>query len=142
MNANEPRRKDPPLEQTDLAIIYDGECPFCSAYVRLVRLQQAVGPVTLIDARRHPQIVATLRQEGIDLDDTMAVTYGGAVYAGAEAVELLSLFSSEAGLINRLMARLLRDKDRARRYYPLLRAGRNLTLKLLRRKRLGVAGQA
>lgn len=135
-NAEERTRENEAAAQTDLAIIYDGECPFCSAYVRLVRLKEAVRPVRLIDARRDPEIVSLLRRKGIEVDDTMVVTYGGATYAGAEAIELLSLLSSDAGFLNRIMARLLRDKRRAKRLYPLLRAGRNLSLRLLGRRRI------
>ena len=32
-------------------LIYDGACIFCDAYVRLLALREAVGPVELIDAR-------------------------------------------------------------------------------------------
>jgi predicted DCC family thiol-disulfide oxidoreductase YuxK len=125
-----------PAPVDGLAIVYDGECPFCSAYVRLVRLKEAVGPVRLIDARRDPETASLLRSKGIEVDETMAVTYGGATYAAAEAIELLSLLSSDAGFLNRMMARLLRDKRRAKRLYPLLRAGRNLALRLLGRRRI------
>jgi predicted DCC family thiol-disulfide oxidoreductase YuxK len=125
-----------PAPADGLAIIYDGDCPFCNAYVRLVRLKEAVGPVRLIDARRDPETVLMLRGKGIEIDDTMAVTFGGATYAGAAAIELLSLLSSDVGLLNRMMARLLRDKRREKRLYPLLRLGRNLALRLLGRRRI------
>jgi predicted DCC family thiol-disulfide oxidoreductase YuxK len=130
-----------PAPADGLTVVYDGACPFCSAYVRLVRLKEAVGPVRLIDARRDPEAVLMLRGKGIEIDDTMAVTYGGATYAGAEAIELLSLLSSDAGFLNRMMARLLRDKRRAKRLYPLLRAGRNLALRLLGRRRIDRSGR-
>ena len=28
-------------------IVYDGQCPFCSTYVRFTRLREAIGPVTI-----------------------------------------------------------------------------------------------
>ncbi|MFP4539257.1 MAG: thiol-disulfide oxidoreductase DCC family protein [Dichotomicrobium sp.] len=121
-----------------LQVVYDGECPFCSAYVRLVRLREAVGPVELLDARAHPGLVAELHAEGIDLNETMAVRYGGRTYVGAEAMEVLSLLSSDSGRANRLFARIFRDGRRARRLYPWLRSGRNLALRLLGRKKLTV----
>lgn len=124
--------------QPGIEIIYDGECPFCSAYVRMVKLKDAVGPVMLVDARDDPATVAKFREAGIDLNLTMAVNYGGRTYAGAEAIELLSLLSSNVGLMNRLLARILHSKRRATLLYPWLRRGRNLTLKILGRQKLGV----
>ena len=119
-------------------IIYDGECPFCSAYVRMVRLREAAGPVRLLNARQHPELTAQLADEGIDLNETMAVRYGGMLYTGAQAVEMISLLSSQSGFANRLSARLLRNKKRAALLYPAMRAGRNLTLRLLGKPNLGM----
>jgi len=51
-------------------------------------------------------------------------------------MHLLSMLSSDSGWTNRLLARIFRDGERARRFYPWLRAGRNLTLRLLGRKKL------
>ena len=93
--------------------------------------------MTLIDARERPDLVAELRAEGIDIDETMVVNYGGSRYAGARAIELMSLLSSDAGLLNRLSARILRDERRARFFYPILRCGRNLALRMLGRKKIG-----
>ena len=38
-------------------LVYDGDCPFCSAYVRFVRLRDAVGTVHLVDAREGGPVV-------------------------------------------------------------------------------------
>lgn len=126
--------------RSGLDVIYDGECPFCSAYIRMVRLREAVGPVRLIDARQHPDIVAELTSQGIDIDETMVVNYGGQRYTGAAAVELLSLLSSDQGALNWLTARLLRDGKRAAFLYPILRFGRNTTLRLLGKRKVKPAG--
>jgi len=122
-----------------LQIIYDGDCPFCSAYIRLVRLREAVGGVELVDARAHPDLVRDFQARGVDLNETMVVRYAGQLYAGADAIHLLSVLSSESGRANRFLARIFRNDRRARHLYPWLRAGRNLTLKLLGRKRLNVS---
>lgn len=123
-------------EQTGVRIIYDGECPFCNSYVRLVRLREAAGHVDLIDARARPDLTRAFLRDGIDLNQTMVVQYGGQSYAGAEAVQILSLLSSGTGMMNCMMAGILRDRRRARVLYPILRAGRNVTLRLLGRSKL------
>ena len=47
-----------------MKIIYDGHCPFCHEYVRLVRIRKVVGSVELIDLRvnREPGKADQLRR--------------------------------------------------------------------------------
>jgi predicted DCC family thiol-disulfide oxidoreductase YuxK len=124
------------MKPAPVEIVYDGECPFCSAYVRMVRLREAAGPVRLTDARKDRDAVARLRDQGVDINETMAVTYGGRIYAGPRALEVLSLLSSGSGVMDRLAARLLRNPRRADFFYPVLRFGRNAALRLLGRGRI------
>jgi len=120
-----------------VTVIYDGECPFCSAYVRMLRLRDAVGSVALVDARQHRDIVDELRTKDIDINQNMVVIYRGASYSGGDAMSILSLLSSPSGLVNRAMAGMLRSPTVARWLYPYLRGGRNLALKLLQRRPIG-----
>jgi predicted DCC family thiol-disulfide oxidoreductase YuxK len=117
-------------------VIYDGDCPFCSAYVRMARLREAVGPVRLVDAREGGPEVAAARAAGYDLDAGMLLDYAGRRYHGADCVHMLALLSSRSGAMNRLAAAAFRDPRAARLLYPALRAGRNLALRLLGRPRL------
>ncbi|GMG83953.1 DCC1-like thiol-disulfide oxidoreductase family protein [Paralimibaculum aggregatum] len=120
-------------------IIYDGDCPFCSSYVGLMRLKQAIGPVALIDAREGGPEVERARALGFDLDDGMLLHLDGRDHHGADCLNRLALLSTRSGLFNRLSAWLFRSETLARVAYPLLRAGRNATLMLLGRRRLGPA---
>ena len=119
------------------AIVYDGDCPFCARYARLVRLRRAVGPVTLHDARAGGPLVSRLSAAGYDLDEGMVLLYGGAVYHGADCMHMLALLSGGGGAANRLFAAVFRHPGTARRLYPVLRAGRNAVLRLLGRDKIG-----
>ncbi|UIY31430.1 DUF393 domain-containing protein (plasmid) [Neorhizobium galegae] len=59
-----------------LTIIYDGECPFCSQYVKLLKLRDAVGKVELVNARDKHPAVDIVRSAGVVLDNTMAILQG------------------------------------------------------------------
>ena len=120
-------------------IVYDGDCPFCSRYAALVTLRQAVGPVTLQDARAGGPLVARLTAEGYDLDEGMVLVYGGRIYHGADCMHMLALLSGGGGAANRLFASVFRHPGAARRLYPVLRAGRNTVLRLLGRDKIGAA---
>jgi predicted DCC family thiol-disulfide oxidoreductase YuxK len=122
------------LASPGLVVVYDGECPFCTAYVRLLRLKESVGPVTLVDARQRPDVTADMTARGLDINQGMLAIYGSQIHAGDAAMTLLSLLSTRSGTMNRAMARLFANPGRSRLLYPALRTGRGLALRLLGRK--------
>ena len=63
-------------------VYYDGECPFCTRYVRMLRLKEAVGHLRLIDLRENSEIRSELLGQGFDLDQGMVVEIGGRRYGG------------------------------------------------------------
>ena len=114
-------------------LLYDGECPFCSRYVRHVRLREAIGPITLANAREHAALVDEVRRLGFDVDTGMVLKLDGNYYHGADCIHALALLTTPSGGFNRLNAWMFRSATAARLLYPVLRAGRNLTLRLLGR---------
>jgi len=120
-------------DQDAIVVIYDGECPFCANYVALMNLKNAVGRVTLIDARTGAAPVKTLLEQGYDLNEGMAVLFGGAVFYGKDAVTFLSALTSSRNWLGRLVSRLLRTPSRAAVLYPVMKLGRRITLKVLRK---------
>ncbi|MEL6220172.1 MAG: DCC1-like thiol-disulfide oxidoreductase family protein [Pseudomonadota bacterium] len=118
-------------------ILYDGECPFCAAFVKLVRLREAVGGLRLVNARDGGPEVERARALGFDLDEGMVLHLDGQDYHGADCLNRLALLSTGSGVFNRLSALLFRSGWVARVSYPVLRAGRNLTLRLLGRTKIG-----
>jgi len=127
---------EPPDLTPDLTIIYDGDCPFCAAYVRMTRLRTAAGRVALVNARDGGPVVDEARVEGLDLDAGMVVEAGGRLYHGDAAMTLLAGLTTPSGAFNRVTAWAFRSPSRARLIYPPLVAGRNLTLRILGRRKL------
>lgn len=107
-----------------LTVVYDGQCPFCSGYVQLVRLRERVS-VVLVDARREPERAAAY---GLDLNAGMIADLDGVVHHGAAAVSLLSSLSRRPGP--------LAWAPLTRAVYPIMRLGRQVTLKVLGRSPL------
>jgi predicted DCC family thiol-disulfide oxidoreductase YuxK len=120
-------------------IVYDGDCPFCSRYVKLVRLREALGHVDLLNAREGGALVDEVRRAGLDLDEGMVLKLGDRFYHGAACIHMLAVLSTSSGLFNRVTGTLFRSPATARWLYPLLRAGRNLTLALLGRRKMSSA---
>ena len=117
-----------------LVIVYDGECPICSHYVRGLRLKEAAGSLLLQDARENSDEVLALKADGHDLNREMVVKTGGRIYTGADAMHVLTLLSTPSGVFNRAVFWMFRSPAVSRPMYPLFRNMRLLLLKILRRK--------
>ena len=116
-----------------MKIVYDGECPFCSRYVTMVRLREAVNEVELVNARSDHPAVAKVRDAGFDLNNGMALIEGERIYYGADCIHRMALMSTRSGLFNRANALIFSSPMLSRLLYPIMRAGRNATLRLLGR---------
>ncbi|MEM7252872.1 MAG: DCC1-like thiol-disulfide oxidoreductase family protein [Pseudomonadota bacterium] len=125
-----------PETEPGIRVIYDGECPFCSRYVSMMRLRDSVGRVDLIDAREPSSVVDDIRNRGFDLNEGMVAIIDGKYYHGAECVHVLGLLTTPSGLFNRLNAWVFTSEQRSRVLYPMLRAGRNTVLRILGRSKL------
>ena len=116
-------------------VIYDGECSFCTAYARLIRLREALGPVELLSARSDDPRVGHYEALGYALDEGMLVVSGDAVHAGAHAMQWLALHSPAETPFEKLQHAVFRHRTLARLLYPLLKLGRRAWL-MLRGRRL------
>lgn len=118
-----------------IVIVYDGECPVCQHFVRGIRLRQLGRQLALINAREqdHPQ-VQWLQNQGVNLNDNMAVIYAEKIVQGAEAITWLTAMSTPSHLLNRILFLFFRSPRLGKIVYPVLRCGRLLLLRLLGRK--------
>ena len=117
-----------------IKVFYDGECPFCTKYVALVQLREAAGPVELVNLREDTVARARFSAQGLDTDKGMIVETSGRVLHGADAIHALSMMSSGHGTLNAVAAAIFRHQVLAKTLYPILRAGRNMTLFALGRE--------
>jgi predicted DCC family thiol-disulfide oxidoreductase YuxK len=121
-----------------VALIYDGQCPVCTAYSGAVSVDpKDAGSIDRIDARSNHPLVAAARAAGLDLDDGMVVVYQGALHHGADALHLMATLAPRKGIRNRLNRLFFGNRTISRVAYPFLRAGRNALLKILGRKKIG-----
>lgn len=122
-----------------IEIFYDGGCPFCHQYVRMLRLRDAHGAPRLVDLRTNTVEDKQLRDIGFDCDQGMVVRVGDQFYDGGLALHVLSGLSSSHTLVSRVLAILFSFCFLTLLIYPVLRAGRNSVLFALGRSRLNPA---
>jgi predicted DCC family thiol-disulfide oxidoreductase YuxK len=111
-------------------LIYDGACIFCDAYVRLLSLREAVGPLELIDTRSGDPRLRAYESAGYNLNEGMLFEYNGTVYFGADAVNVLATLSTPVSTFNRINGALLSKQFVARFFYPIFKFCRTIALKL------------
>ncbi len=85
-------------------IVYDGECPFCSRYVAMLRLRETLGSIALVNARDGGPEVEEARAAGLDLDEGMVLKFDGRLYHGDDCIHRLALLSTPSGAFNRVNA--------------------------------------
>ena len=120
-------------------LVYDGKCPFCANYVELLQLREAFPGIELVDARESPDhpAVRLIRQSGLRLDDGMALLDGDTILHGADSIYALATRGSQRSIFGKVNRAIFRSRTLSAALYPVLRTGRNLTLKLLGRRKLG-----
>lgn len=119
-------------------LLYDGDCPACSAYVAMARLRQLYPDLRIMSARTEPALVAELRRQGYEINEGMVLSLDGTVYFGADATRMIAVLGrSSPSYWRRAALGFLGTAPWARPLYPWLNRGRQLLLRLLGRRLIG-----
>ncbi len=120
----------------DIQLVYDRECPACEFYCRRIDVHESAGRLIRIDAREDSDVLREVTALGLDIDEGMVLKKDDRIYYGADAISELARLSSGSGLFNRAASATFRSPAVARMLYPVLKALRNLLLKVLGRSRI------
>ena len=113
-------------------LVFDGQCPFCRAYVASLHDSDESKPATLhkIDARCNPELVEQLAAQGLDINQGIVLLKKAVRYQGAEALHLLANTHGARQGLGRLPHYVLRHRFLSFLLYPVLRTIRNIYLRL------------
>ena len=117
--------------QNEIFLVYDKECPVCNYYCQVIRVNETVGKLKIINARDSSKIMDEITALGLDIDQGMVIKMGSKLYYGSDAIHALALISSRSGVFNRFNYWIFKSKIRSKIFYPILRSCRNLLLKIL-----------
>ena len=70
----------------EITIVYDGECPFCTAYIKIVKLKSNFSKVLMVNAREGGEVVERIKKIPLDLDEGMVVKIGDNYFHGHECI--------------------------------------------------------
>jgi len=90
----------------------------------------------LIDAREASPVMDEITAAGLDIDEGMVLKMNDQLYYGPDAIHALSLISSRSGIFNRLVYWVFKSKRVSHVLYPILKAGRAVLLKLMRKSKI------
>lgn len=117
----------------NITIYYDGGCPFCARYVAYLNIKKTFGAPLLIDVRTDKNSFNILKNKGIDIDQSMAVSIDDKLYAGGDAIHVLSYISTGNGFFNKMNKAIFASNTASRLLYPFMRGVRNGLLSFLNR---------
>ena len=115
------------MNQQQVLIVYDGACPFCTAYTSLVQLREQF-QVELLSARSADPRVDEFLRRGYLLDEGMLLQIDQEVYVGPDAMHRFATLSNGHGILNQMQRAVFSWRWLARLLYPLLRWVRRLAL--------------
>ena len=119
-------------ESRDNWLLYDGDCPFCSNYISRLRLQESSN-VRLVNARNAPRELRLAHSLGYRIDEGMLLNLYDNLYHASECISRLSLLVTSSSTFNRWNRRIFASPRLSAFLYPLLRLGRNLMVRAMRR---------
>ena len=119
------------MSDEEILLVYDKECPACDNYCQVIRIRETVGRLKIVNARDNSDVMQEITAKGLDIDQGMVLKMGDQLFYGADAIHALALISSKSGLLNRLNYWMFKSKRVSAFLYPVLRACRNLLLKIL-----------
>jgi hypothetical protein len=77
-----------------------------------------------------------ITEAGLDIDQGMVLIVADRMYYGVDAIHALSIMGTRSGVFNRLTYWCFKSKAVSSVLYPVLRAGRNLLLRMLRKTKI------
>lgn len=126
---------------SEVLLVYDRQCPACEFYCRHAEIDATHGTLRRIDAREPSDIRDQITRSGLDIDQGMVLATKGRLYYGADAMHELTRRAPSRGAFHRLSRTLFGSATRARLLYPIMRACRNLLLKVLGKTKINNLGR-
>ena len=116
-------------------IYYDGGCPFCTYFVIFSKLNKQY-EVSMKNLRDFPDKVEEFKKDLYDVNDGMIVIFDNKIYHGHHAIYIITKLSDKKYFSSILYRVFFSNIFITRILYPILRFFRNITLKLLKRKKI------
>jgi predicted DCC family thiol-disulfide oxidoreductase YuxK len=119
-----------------IVLVYDGDCPLCSAYSKALAIRQLESRFEIVNARHYHPILEKIKEMGLNLEEGFVLKIENDYFHGPDAINRLALITTRAGLFNRMNYLIFKSAHLSKILYPFLRTGRSILLYLLGIKKL------
>tara|TARA_Y100001968_G_scaffold54362_1_gene45574 strand:+ start:209 stop:610 length:402 start_codon:yes stop_codon:yes gene_type:complete len=111
--------------------IYDGECPFCNHFAKLLELKRQLPTFEIIDGRKDLALLTKLYNQGYDLNNGAILIHNGNIKHGADAINWVSSQIKEPNdSILEILRIIFTSNKRTNFLFPVLLWSRRLSLTL------------
>lgn len=130
------------MQNKKIFLIYDKECPACNYYCNIVKINESVGELILVDAREPSDVLDEITGLNWGIDQGMVLKVNEQLYYGSDSIHALALMGSRSGFFNRFNYWVFKSESVAAVLYPVLRFFRNLLLKILGKTKINNLGKS
>ena len=113
----------------EFTFIYDGKCPFCNHFAELLELKSKIKDISIIDGRKHLNLINYLLERGYDIDKGAILLNGDNIFHGAEAINTIcnQINNPSSGLLI-ILSNIFKSNKRTKFLFPLLVTARRFAL--------------
>ena len=114
---------------TKITFIYDGECPFCNHFAKLLELKSGIPDISIVDGRENITKIIDLYEKGFDLDKGAILLIGNKIFHGAKAINwICSQIQNPSDELLKLLSLTFSSNKRTEIIFPFLLFARRFTL--------------
>ena len=117
------------MNNTGYTFIFDGECPFCNHFAELLELKSKINNISILDARKNPELVKELLSKGFDIDKGAVLLHKDKIFHGNEAINTIcNQISNPSSNLLKILTMTFKSSKRTKVIFPLLVIARRLAL--------------
>ena len=114
---------------SEIIFLYDGECPFCNHFARLIELKSSIPSLTICDGRKNLAKLSILYKKGYDLNKGAILIKDKEILHGSDAINwICSEIKEPSNSLLEILRIIFASKKRTNLFFPFLLWGRRLLL--------------
>ena len=117
------------MNDPSFTFVYDGECPFCNHFAELLELKSKVNNISILDARKSPELVKELLNKGYNIDQGAILLNEDKIFHGHEAINTIcKQIKNPSSNLLKILSFTFKSSKRAKFIFPFLVTARRFAL--------------